>query len=126
MEKTVYVPTLIQFQKYYEPYYITIEYTGSEDITKAAHGFIEGLVKADILTIENYSPYDYKDEYYNIKKYIKALKISKDDDKSTLIQKLCNFVKDEDDLEIVITLFGLNYEDSEISSVFTVNEIKIV
>ena len=126
MVKTIYIPTLITFQKYTAPYFKAIQYTGSEDIVKALHGFIEGLIMNNIIRANIYLEYMNESNNPDDKQIQKALNIGADDDDETVIQKLCNFVKTEDDFKIVSEWFGLEYWDIEVSSTYSVTKIEIV
>jgi hypothetical protein len=125
MVKTIYIPTLIQYQKYTAPYFEAIQYTGSEDIMKALHGFITGLIKNNIMHVQVYRDFMNENKDPDAKHY-KALNIEADDDDLTVIQKLCNFVKTEDDFKIVSELFGLEYKDIEVCASYSIVKIEIV
>ena len=124
MTKTIYIPTLNTYQKYEKPYYKAIQYTGSEDIIKALHGFIENIVACGHINILD--NFDNNMNNPNMKEYYEELNILKDDSDAILIQKLCNFVKSEDDFDILIRMFGLEYYDYEVSSWFSIEEIELV
>ena len=124
MVKTIYVPTLNVFERkqdYTEPYRI-IQYTGSEDIIKALHGFIEGLVSSGRLDAQSLSEYCTDYEYRNARS--EKLIINEEDDEETVIHKLCNFVNIEYDFNKVKSM--LEYSDCEIAAWYTLETIEIV
>lgn len=121
MTKTIYIPTLMRYSK---PDYYVIQYTGSKDIIKALHGFIEGLMENEYISVENY--FDCYTEDDDMEEYYEKLNIQEDDDDETMLQKLCNFVKTKDDFNILIRMFGLEYEDSEMCSWFSIKIIELV
>ncbi len=124
MAKTIYIPTLMRFQKYTKPYYEAIQYTGSEDIIKALHGFIEGLIDNNIMDMSSY--FDNTRDNPDVEQYFNAININKEDDEEVVIQKICNFVKTENDFEIVRGLFALEYDDCEVSASYSVVKIEVV
>ncbi len=61
-----------------------------------------------------------------MKEYYEELNILADDDNEIMIQKLCNFVNSENKFYILISMFGLEYYDYEVSSWFSIEEIELV